>query len=279
VKLSGVDETTLPSAGGDGPLLTRHPADLNGPAFQRNLMSALSEDGLAAFGGIPDRAAFAHLARGLTALYPHPDGDPDGLTLLHTRDDGEELGKRGFSDAELLPHTERSCMTAPPHLLMLMCLAPGRHGGETLLIDGRSVAEDLARNEPESWRLLSGPGTAYFGGAAGHAGSIFEPIGSGRWTIRLRLDGLVRFAPQALPHVVILRKAIDRHTKTLLLEPGQGFVLDNTRWLHGRRPFQGPRTMLRALGEPRECLPLDRGFPVLLAALAALERTTGNEWT
>ena len=276
MKLSGVDETTLPPAVDDGSLLIRYLVDLHGSDFQRRLWSALSGDGLATFTGILDRSAFARLARGLAALYPHPDADPDGLTLLHARESGETLGKRGFSDAELLPHTERSCTTVPPHLLMLVCLTPGLHGGETLLIDGRSVAEDLARTEPESWRVLSGPRTAYFGGAAGHAGSIFEPLSSGRWMIRLRLDELVRFAPQTLPHVAILRKVIGRHTKTLLLEPGQGFILDNTRWLHGRRSFQGPRTMLRALGELREGLSPERGFPVLLTDL---ERTTGKGWT
>lgn len=102
--------------------------------------------------------------------------------------------------------------------------------------------------------------TAYFGGAAGYVGAVFESAGPERWTIRLRLVELVRFAPHAVPHGEILREVIDRHTMSLRLGKGQGFVLDNTRWLHGRRSITGPRVMLRALGEPHPRLPLERGF-------------------
>ncbi|WP_304453904.1 TauD/TfdA family dioxygenase [Nocardiopsis sp. YSL2] len=252
----------------------RHLVDLSRSYLHRHLASVLMESGLATFDGIPDRAAFAGLAHDLAALYPHPDGDPDGLTLLHAREGTPETGKRGFTDSELLPHTERSCTPSPPRLLMLMCLTPADHGGQTLLTDGQAIVEDLVRTEPETWRVLSGPYTAYFGGAAGHAGSIFEPTGTGRWSIRLRLDELVRFAPYAIPHMEVLREVIDRHVMTLRLGPGQGFVLDNARWLHGRHSFQGPRVMLRALGEPRSSLPLDRGFRV---SLPDLEHTIRNE--
>ncbi|WP_255342381.1 TauD/TfdA family dioxygenase [Nocardiopsis sp. CNT312] len=269
-------ETTPPATAGTDSLFSRHLFDLSRNDLHRRLVPALAETGLATFDGIPDRAAFAGLARELVALYPHPDGDPDGLTLLHAREaEGNPgTGRRGFTDSELLPHTERSCTPTPPRLLMLMCLTPADHGGRTLLTDGRAVAEDLAHTEPETWRVLSSPRTAYFGGSTGHAGTIFEPTGTDQWTIRLRLDELVRFAPRAIPHLAILRKVIDRHVTSLRLDSGQGFVLDNTRWLHGRHAFQGPRVMLRALGEPRPSLPLDRGFRV---HLPDLELTTRNE--
>ena len=272
VKLSSVYEITPPATTDTDSFFDRYLVDLSQTDLHRRLASALTERGLATFDGIPDRAAFAVLAHDLAALYPHPDGDPDGLTLLHAREGDPETGKRGFTDSELLPHTERSCTPFPPRLLMLMCLTPANHGGQTLLTDGQAVAEDLVRTEPETLRVLSGPHTAYFGGAAGHAGSIFEPTGTGRWAIRLRLDELVRFAPHVIPHMEILREAIDQHVMTLSLGRGQGFVLDNTRWLHGRCSFQGPRVMLRALGEPRSSLPLDRGFRVTLPNLERMIR-------
>ncbi len=274
MKLSVVYETTPPATAGVDSPFGRYLVDLSRTDFHRCLASVLAKSGLATFEGTPDRAAFAGLAHDLAALYPHPDGDSDGLTLLRAREGSPEAGKRGFTDSELLPHTERSCTPTPPRLLMLVCLTPADTGGQTLLIDGQAVAEDLVRTDPETWRVLSSPRTAYFGGSAGHVGAIFEPTGSGRWTIRLRLDELVRFAPRAIPHVEILREVIDRHSTTLRLSPGQGFVLDNTRWLHGRHSFQGPRVMLRALGEPRSILPLDRGFHV---HLPDFEHTTRNE--
>src|SRR5699024_12730093 len=72
------------------------------------------------------------------------------------------------------PFPYTTLFRSPPRLLMLMCLPPANHGGQTLLTDGQAVAEDLVRTEPETLRVLSGPHTAYFGGAAGHAGSIFR---------------------------------------------------------------------------------------------------------
>ncbi|PDP89086.1 hypothetical protein CQJ94_04940 [Glycomyces fuscus] len=238
----------------------RHQVDPQRIDLHQRLASTLRDRGLATFGEISDRTAFADLVRDLAALYPHPDSGPDGLTLLHARNGSTEAGQRGFTDSELLPHTERSCLPTPPRLLMLVCLAPADHGGESVLVDGRAVSEELSDSAPETWSALSAPRTAYFGGSAGYVGAVFEPADPETWTIRLRLDELVRFAPHAVPHVKILREVIDRHTMILRLGKGQGFVLDNTRWLHGRRSFTGPRVMLRALGEPRSRLPLERGF-------------------
>jgi hypothetical protein len=49
------------------------------------LASALRERGGVAFGEIPDRPAFAGMARTPAALHSYPDSEPEGLTLLHAR--------------------------------------------------------------------------------------------------------------------------------------------------------------------------------------------------
>ncbi|XKK40067.1 TauD/TfdA family dioxygenase [Nocardiopsis sp. ARC36] len=253
-------KTTPPLPSDTAGPFERHQIDPHRTDLHQRLASTLRERGLATFGKISDRTVFADLVLGLATLYPHPDSGPDSLTLLHARNGSAEAGQRGFTDSELLPHTERSCLPTPPRLVMLVCLTPADHGGESVLVDGRAVAEELSDSAPETWSALSALRTAYFGGSAGYVGAVFEPAAPERWTIRLRLDELVRFAPHAVPHVEILREVIDRHTMSLHLGRGQGFVLDNTRWLHGRRSFTCPRVMLRALGEPRPRLPLERGF-------------------
>ena len=69
--------------------------------------------------------------------------------------------------------------------------------------------------------------------------------------MRLRLDPLVRFNPAVASHLATLRAAIDRHTRIVPARTGVGYVLDNHRWLHGRRAYTGPRLLHRINAEAR----------------------------
>lgn len=79
---------------------------------------------------------------------------------------------------------------------------------------------------------------------------MFAPHGAGI-AVRFRLDALVRFSPSVAPHVATLRAAIDRHTLTVPSRAGAGYVLDNRRWLHGRRSYTGDRLMYRVTAAAR----------------------------
>jgi hypothetical protein len=50
--------------------------------------------------------------------------------------------------------------------------------------------------------------------------------------------------------VEALRDAYDQETRTLPWEKGDLLMLDNMLVAHGRRPFQGPRRILAAMGQP-----------------------------
>jgi hypothetical protein len=43
---------------------------------------------------------------------------------------------------------------------------------------------------------------------------------------------------------------ISQHQQAIQLRAGQGLLVSNTRWLHGRDRYTGPRVMLRVLGDP-----------------------------
>jgi hypothetical protein len=107
---------------------------------------------------------------------------------------------------------------------------------------------------------------------------VLEPAGPGRVRLRLRLDDLARFSPDAACAVPALRAAISAHTTALRLGPGDGVVLCNTRWLHGREPYAGPRVMLRVLGDPLPGDGILPGFPHRRpgASLAAPAGTAGH---
>jgi hypothetical protein len=59
-----------------------------------------------------------------------------------------------------------------------------------------------------------------------------------------------------------LTASINRHTLAVTLQPGQGVLLDNHRWLHARDTFEGSRKLHRLLGNPLPSLGMCPGIPV-----------------
>ncbi|WP_369797512.1 TauD/TfdA family dioxygenase [Nocardia sp. CNY236] len=57
-----------------------------------------------------------------------------------------------------------------------------------------------------------------------------------------------------------LAEAIDRHAIRFTLEPGDGYVLHNHRWLHGRTAFTGDRVMYRLSLDPHPEFAIRSGF-------------------
>jgi hypothetical protein len=97
---------------------------------------------------------------------------------------------------------------------------------------------------------LSAPRAAFFGTAGGHLGPVCEPTGAHRTSLRLRLDDLAWFSSGATTAIPLLRAVIGQHVGTFRLQRGEGLILNNTRWLHGRERYAGHRIMLRILGDP-----------------------------
>jgi Taurine catabolism dioxygenase TauD, TfdA family len=232
-----------------------------GAGWRVRVTGKLREDGLAVLAGISGRAALTALARELMTIRPHRDAAPDGVTVI-TDTGSTAAGYAAFTGGGLVPHTDGTAVPAPPQLLLLACVRPADEGGETLVADGARVAAALAVRHPGALRSLSVPGSAWFGTPAdGYLGSVCEPAGPARVRLRLRLDNLARFSPDAACAVPTLREVISAHTTALRLGPGEGVVLCNTRWLHGREPYAGRRVMLRVLGDPLPGTGILPGFP------------------
>ncbi|PKV84227.1 TauD/TfdA family dioxygenase [Streptomyces sp. TLI_146] len=228
-----------------------------------DLAERLRETGLVSVDRLVLRSSVTAFADRIMRVTAHRDSDArDGLTTIYdTRRDTQQAGYGGFTSSELAPHTERSGIPRPPRLMLLVCAYPAATGGECLLTDGRAVHADLAAHHPDALDLLSTRHTAFFGGGDGHASQVFTPRAEGRVSLRLRLDALARWSPLVEPHLPALRAAIQRHQLTLPLQAGQGYLLDNSRWLHARTSYTGDRLMWRALGEPLPQLtPLPTGF-------------------
>ena len=81
-------------------------------------------------------------------------------------------------------------------------------------------------------------------------GPVCEPAGAQRTSLRFRLDDLAWFSSGATAAIPLLRAVIGQHVETFRLQRGEGLILSNTRWLHGRERYAGDRIMLRILGDP-----------------------------
>jgi hypothetical protein len=237
----------------------RNRVDLAVPGAEEKIAGRLRDTGLVTVDGLASRIAVLAFATRFMNLVPHRDSDSDGLTTIRdTRRHAHRAGFAGFGNGPLDPHTERSGTPNPPRLMLLVCGQAAETGGECLLTDGQAVHCDVFTGEREAGGALAQPRTAFFGAGDGHATQVFTVHDDLRVSVRLRFDGLARWNPIVQPYLPRLRAAAGRHQVRLDLAPGQGYLLDNERWLHARRAFTGDRLFWRALGEP--LFPMLRGF-------------------
>jgi hypothetical protein len=204
---------------------------------------------MAMLSGLTDRAALLRAGRSLMTIRIHRDSDSEGVTTIERRFSNAIGSLSGFTDRELVPHTDGSAVAQPPQILMLACVRRPRSGGQVVLVDGCGLYQEIAENDPAMLDALRAPRSAYFGGGSGHLGSVFEDLGGHRVAVRLRFDDLVRFSPATSLYVGRLRELVRLRAITLDLAVGEGYVVLNDWWLHGRRRFVGARTMLRLIGD------------------------------
>lgn len=231
------------------------PLDLRAPDWRDALLDRLAADGMALTTGITSREEMHAVARELVEVRWHPLNDPDGLTTLADQGD-QRPGWGAHSDIELPPHTDGSAVADPPRLIIVTGLEQATTGGESWFIDGKTVFEDLAVNHPSELDALTLPGSVVFNG---YRSAIFEEV-DGRVVVRIRFDDLVEYSPPVAAALPVLRAVIAAHTLTVRLAPGDGYVVDNSRWIHGRAAFEGRREMLRVLGDILPGIDLPHGF-------------------
>ncbi|MFF2213421.1 TauD/TfdA family dioxygenase [Streptomyces antibioticus] len=232
------------------------------PGMARTVMVRLRERGIALVEGLESRGEVLAFARQVMTLVPHPDSDPDALTTIHDRGAAafRQPGLAGLGSGELLAHTERSSIPRPPRLMLLVCLRAANSGGDVLLTDGRALHASLLEHAPHVVEMMALPGTAFYGDGGGHHSQIFTRHAGNRISIRLRQDALASFSPLVTPYLPNLRTAIEALQQRITLRAGQGYLIDNSRWLHARTCFYGDRVCVRALGNPRT--PIPPGFSV-----------------
>lgn len=154
--------------------------------------------------------------------------------------------------------------------------AGGEQPAEVNLPDGERIEQDFVRCRGFQG-LDALPGycveQVWLSGLGGGPGEQDQPCSvAGRVVIDLQglpqpddarsdVAGLAWFSASAAEAVPLLRAEIASHGQTFRLGAGEGVLLSNTRWLHGRDHYAGDRTVLRVLGDPLPSTAIMPGFP------------------
>ncbi len=162
-----------------------------------------------------------------------------------------------FTGLGLQAHTDNPYRDPVPTVQVLYCLESSARGGENMVVDGFSAALRLRDEDPAAFDLLANHCARFE-----YAGEDGVCLTARRPMIDLAPDGAlqgVRFNNRSLAAITDvpfddmaayyaayrrLGEIIDDPAMevTFRLNPGEGFVVDNTRVLHARKGYSGAGT-------------------------------------
>lgn len=173
-----------------------------------------------------------------------------------------------FTGLALGNHTDNPYRDPVPQLQLLHCLEQAAEGGESIVVDGFHAAERLRRESPDDFALLTGHAMPFHYVEDGQVDlQAKAPL------IELDSEGdlyAVRYnnrsaAPLDLPEELVIPfyRAYRRFGRLLhdpqatagfRLRPGDLFIVDNRRVLHGRRGFGNGRRHLQGAYADKDSL-------------------------
>ena len=162
-----------------------------------------------------------------------------------------------YTGLGLQAHTDNTYRDPMPTVQVLYCLESSAAGGENMVVDGFACALRMRDENPEGFALLSGYCARFE--YAGEAGVCLQ---SRRPMIELAPDGelvAIRFNNRSAAAITdvpfdVMEAYYDAYRRfaeiiddeamevTFRLNPGESFVLDNTRVLHARKGYSGAGT-------------------------------------
>ncbi|KAL7071543.1 hypothetical protein ACQ4LE_009049 [Meloidogyne hapla] len=184
-----------------------------------------------------------------------------------------------YGSEEIGPHSDGTYFDQPPGIQVFHCLKPALKGGQTLLVDGFSAAEILKFENLNHFHILANFALEhhYVDKEKIHARCVREPVI--KLFPRVEKVAQIRFNPydrapmktlrinkdekenggdeedvvfKSLEETVLFYEAYQRLARILnepgqqvqiMLKPGNVLFIDNFRILHGRKAFQGERSM------------------------------------
>jgi gamma-butyrobetaine dioxygenase len=257
--------------------LADHAAITSDPAHLRRWLALVDSLGFGVLSGVP--IADGEVAR-VAQLFGHVRMTNYGR-VFDVRS-VVEPSNLAYTSLGLGPHTDNPYREPVPSLQLLHCLSSSAQGGENTLVDGFRVAEELRGEHPGDFALLAGHNVTFAYRDDEAELSATAPI------IELDPQGAVRGvrfnarsfqAPLTPPgelaawydaYLRFGRMLCEERFQVLLrLEPGDLFIVDNRRVLHGRAPYA-------ASGGERHLQGCYADVDGLRSTLAVLSREAGN---
>ncbi|XP_047437131.1 gamma-butyrobetaine dioxygenase [Mugil cephalus] len=193
-----------------------------------------------------------------------------------------------YTSGKLSLHTDYPALHFTPGVQFLHCINQAMKGGESEVVDGFHMAEQLRREDPEAFQTLSSlrvdftdTGTDYCDFMLQSKNRIIDVDTEGR-VVRINYNNATRDSVLDLPlHQVqpfyrALKAYVDILTRpenvvTYRMEPGDIVTFDNWRLLHGRRSYVSRPEALRHL----EGAYLD--WDEVMSRLRILRRAVGDD--
>jgi len=157
-----------------------------------------------------------------------------------------------YTNLGLQAHTDNPYRDPAPGLQVLACLENTVEGGESAVVDGFAAAETLRRENPQAFELLSAyPARFEYAGSRGVQLTAKRPIierGPDGEVIAIRFNNRSMAAVIDIPFDDMsdwygalrrLGEIIEAAESQVCfrLQPGEAFIVDNTRVLHARTAF------------------------------------------
>jgi gamma-butyrobetaine dioxygenase len=215
------------------------------PAGLLGFFDDLAKFGVALVRGLPPEA---NGLKGLTDLIgPIRETSWGGITDVRSIKNAYDLSMTGRA---LEPHVDNPYRLPQPGYIFLHCLVNDADGGESMLIDGFNVATRLEQESPQHFETLCATSVnfAYRDDSAilEHYGHLIERRPDGRLSrviFHNRSDQVPPFDPSDLTAYYAARRAyadliwLPEMQVTFKLAPGEAYIVDNHRILHGRRAY------------------------------------------
>lgn len=164
-----------------------------------------------------------------------------------------------YTSAAIGPHTDGTYSIDPPGYQMFHCLKFDGSGGESTLVDGFKIADEIRRSDPMAFEVLSTVKIpAHYLGDGVHLRGEHPVIGLDHNgdVVQIAYNNYDR-APFRLPTprmnafyraLKLFNRMINDPANeiTMRLAPGTALLFDNWRTLHGRRAYQGVRWLCGA---------------------------------
>jgi gamma-butyrobetaine dioxygenase len=262
LKRHAYDQTQTREAGRLDPAMTTWGADLqekvptgtwdhinHSPPALRDWLAGVREYGIAVLNGVPTRSgALCEVAE----LFGYVRETNYGRWFeVRSEVNPENLA---YTNLGLQAHTDNPYRDPVPTLQLLGCLENTVEGGESIVVDGFNVARRLKSEDRQAFDLLG-----KYSAAFEYAGSEGVRLRADKPVIGLTPDGELKsisfnnrsaapitkvpFDDMAAYYAACRKFAELVEDKSMQvsfkLEPGELFIVDNTRVLHARKEFSG----------------------------------------